>query len=160
MVFREEAVVEHVHSTSLKAYLRKKSTIGYWKAHVVRLHPERLAKDSHTPQVMKLQMALAMLWVLAIAGGLVALVTGRDVHVQLATLPALGISLLFLVTTLPFARKVWPKDRQVALLSPLLLFGRALALNAGYIMGLLKPANLGERSRPGMTGNDGTNFSR
>jgi lipopolysaccharide/colanic/teichoic acid biosynthesis glycosyltransferase len=49
------------------------------------------------------------------------------------------LGLLFLATTIPFARKAWSKDRGVALLSPALLFGRALALRAGYTKGLISP---------------------
>jgi hypothetical protein len=40
---------------------------------------------------------------------------------------------------MPFVRKAWAKDRTVALASPFLLFGRALALSAGYGWGLLQP---------------------
>ena len=41
MVFRETAVVDHRHSATWRAYLRKKAIIGYWKAQVVRRHPDR-----------------------------------------------------------------------------------------------------------------------
>ncbi|HEY1408737.1 MAG TPA: glycosyltransferase [Promineifilum sp.] len=162
MVFCDKAIVEHLHSATLGTYLKKKSTIGYWKSQVVRLHPERLVKDSHTPQIMKLQIALALLGVLAIAAVLVALPGAGllGVPARFWALAAFGVGLLFLLTTVPFVRKAWPKDRSVAFWSPVLLFGRALALGAGTIQGLLKPVNLWEASTQSGVGNDGTNYSR
>ncbi len=141
MVFQESAVVAHRHSATPAAYLRKKGIIGYWKAQVVRRFPGRAARDSHTPQVMKVQMALAMLFLLSVAAGIVGAMwpAARGERGWLALLPALLVALLFLATTLPFARKAWGKDRQVAPASPLLLFGRAVALGAGYAWGVINP---------------------
>jgi hypothetical protein len=42
------------------------------------------------------------------------------------------------LTTLPFIRKAWRKDRTVALLAPLLLFVRAWALGVGFMLGNLR----------------------
>ena len=36
----------------------RKFGIGYWKALLLRWHPERVVRDSHTPQVLKLQIGL------------------------------------------------------------------------------------------------------
>ncbi len=130
MVFQPTAVVQHRHSHTVWRYLRKKVMIGYWKAQIIRRFPERAIKDSHTPQVLKLQMGL--------------------VGLMLATLfisplfpPALLFTtillLLFLVSTLPFLFKAWHKDRAVCFASPLLLFGRALALGVGYAWGIAQP---------------------
>jgi hypothetical protein len=51
--------------------------------------------------------------------------------------------LLFLLTTVPFVRKAWRKDRPVSLISPALLLVRALALGTGFAVGLV--ANLRPR---------------
>ena len=67
MVFQPTAVVRHLHSHTLAGYLRKKFTIGYWKAQVVRRFPKQGVKDSHTPQVMKIQMGLMALLYLSLA---------------------------------------------------------------------------------------------
>lgn len=136
MLFREAAVVEHRHSATLRAYLRKKGIIGYWKAQVVRLYPNRAVRDSHTPQVMKAQMGLAALIVAALAAGVAGLALGWD---WAALVPLAALLLLFAATTVPFVRKAWRKDRSVALAAPGLLFGRALALGAGYGWGVLRP---------------------
>lgn len=143
MVFQEAAVVDHLHSATPAAYLRKKATIGYWKAQVVRRFPGKVVGDSHTPQVMKVQMLLVMaIAITLIAGPLLVAALGakRWAHnVELVGTSILFLSLIFLLTTVPFVRKAWNKDRAVAAVSPLLLFGRATALSAGYLIGTLRP---------------------
>lgn len=130
MVFQETAVVYHQHSNSLRRYVRKKVMIGYWKAQIMRRYPERVIKDSHTPQVLKLQMGLV-----ALSLGTLATSTIFPVAF-VATLLLLG---LFLLTTFPFLHKAWHKDQAVCLVSPWLLFCRALALGIGYTWGLARP---------------------
>jgi hypothetical protein len=108
----------------------------------VRKNPNKTFKDSHTPQLMKLQLLFAPALLLAIV---------RD----LVVLPKVPISLLvcaaFLVSTLPFALRAIPKDPVVGLLSPLLLAARAcaqlLGVTAGLIYVLRKDAEAGTESR-------------
>jgi len=60
MVFEPEAVVNHSgHAKTVVSYFRKKYKIGYWKVWVHRLHPEKIINDTHTPQVIKIQIMLA-----------------------------------------------------------------------------------------------------
>ena len=148
MVFREAAVVEHRHSATLRDYLRKKATIGFWKALVVRRFPGQAVRDSHTPQVMKLQMALAGLGLLALAAGVMGLIIGWTAGGAWALAGAAALALLFLITTLPCVRKAWGKDRAVALAAPGLLFGRAVALAVGYLRGALAGNTLPAQSPP------------
>ena len=61
---------------------------------------------------------------------------------------AAALALLFLITTLPFVRKAWGKDRAVALAAPGLLFGRAVALAVGYLRGALAGNTLPAQSPP------------
>ncbi|WP_420644286.1 glycosyltransferase [Candidatus Leptofilum sp.] len=130
MVFQETAVVWHQHSNSLSRYFRKKVMIGYWKAQIMRRYPKRVIKDSHTPQVLKLQM------------GLVALILAMlaiSVLFPFAILAAILLLGVFKLSTLPFLQKAWRKDWAVCLASPWLLFCRALALGLGYAWGLVRP---------------------
>lgn len=140
MRFQPDAVVYHQHAATLSDYFRKKFIIGYWKAQVVRRFPERGVKDSHTPQVMKIQMGLVALMLLALAAALIW---------SWSWPLAATLSLLFLATTIPFSLKAWKKDRAVGLASPILLFVRALALGFGYAWGVVRP-------RPGITGAQST----
>jgi lipopolysaccharide/colanic/teichoic acid biosynthesis glycosyltransferase/glycosyltransferase involved in cell wall biosynthesis len=130
MVFQPTAKVYHTHSDSLAKYFRKKLMIGFWKAQIIRRFPERAIKDSHTPQVLKLQMLLVAAILASAALTLVAS--------WIAPLFIILLS-LFLLTTVPFVHKAWPKDWPVALLAPFLLAVRALALGLGYSMGTVKP---------------------
>jgi lipopolysaccharide/colanic/teichoic acid biosynthesis glycosyltransferase/glycosyltransferase involved in cell wall biosynthesis len=130
MRFQPAAVVEHLHSPTLRRYFSKKFNIGYWKAQIVRRYPERGFRDSHTPQILKIQMALIALLLTALAVTLVA---------TWSIVVAAGLLFVFLATTLPFAKKAWPKDRAVALSAPALLAVRATALGLGYGWGTLRP---------------------
>src|SRR5450759_242656 len=58
LIFVPQAIVAHQHVASLIKYARRKFHIGYWKAYVLRLHPDKMISDSHTPQSVKIQMGL------------------------------------------------------------------------------------------------------
>lgn len=129
MVFVPEAHVYHRgHARNLRTYWQRKFKIGFWKVLVARRYPNKILHDSHTPQVLKLQVLLTGLAGLCLLGGLL----WRPVTWGLGI-----VTLLFLLTTLPFAFKVWRKDSVVAVLSPGLLLVRALALGMGFAVGLV-----------------------
>ena len=129
MLFEPRAKVYHLkHPRDLGEYWRKKFNIGYWKVVVHRRHPNKLFRDSHTPQVLKLQILLIGITGLLLLAGFfwppmwwLAGITG----------------LAFLLSTMPFVLKAWSKDRSAAVLSPALLFVRALALGMGFASGLI-----------------------
>ena len=87
----------------------------------------KAVRDSHTPQLMKLQLLFAPVLLLAFA-------------CDLALRPAWPASLLvlaaFLVSTLPFTLRAFRKDAIVGLLSPALLAARAWAQLLGVAAGL------------------------
>lgn len=129
MVFQPSGAVYHLHSSTMWAYLRKKFMIGYWKAQILRRFPGRAIQDSHTPQVLKVQMLILVLILFSAAGML--LTSWSSI--------ALAASILaFLLTTIPFLAKAWPKDRIVTLAAPFLLGVRAAGLGFGYAWGLIK----------------------
>lgn len=129
LVFVPDAIVYHRHADSLRAYVLKKFRIGFWKARIVRTHPNKLARDTHTPLSQRIQLALFYLTILLclpVAAG--ALSPGW---------PA-GAALALTATTLPFAWRAARKDWAVALVSPLLLWARATALGMGFAFGLAR----------------------
>ncbi|MFQ6000710.1 MAG: glycosyltransferase [Anaerolineae bacterium] len=128
MVFVPQAIVYHRHVDSLWDYLKRKFYVGYWRVLMYRKHPGKIWKDSHTPQLLKVQVGLALL--------LFALCPLVLLRREFLLAPAIT-TLLFLATALPFTVKGWPKDRAVSLLSPALLFLRACALGFGFLAGLL-----------------------
>lgn len=129
MVFNPEARVYHTHSEGLWDYMKKKFRIGFWKALVLKKHPQKILRDSHTPQSLKLQMVFAMLFLLALP---FMPFTGGGGSFLLFALTG------FLATISPFVVKLLRKDLPVALLSPFLLFARALSLSFGLILGAFK----------------------
>jgi len=146
-----EAQVDHRHNPTVRAYVRRKFLIGYWKALLARWHPGRMIKDSHTPQTLKLQMGLAA----ALLGGLLV---GASVSLLMGHLWSLGFAvvaisaLAFLASTGPFLVKVWARDRRVLAPALGLLWVRALALGCGFALGLVRfRGQVGER-RPALSG--------
>jgi cellulose synthase/poly-beta-1,6-N-acetylglucosamine synthase-like glycosyltransferase len=137
MIFVPEARVYHWgHPHNLGAYWRKKFRIGYWKVLVHRRHPDKLLRDSHTPQSLKVQILLVGLGSLCLLGSMFW--------------PPLGwgfglLGLMFLLTTLPFVVKAWRKEPGIAVVSPGLLLVRALALGAGFAAGLVAHFGFGGR---------------
>jgi lipopolysaccharide/colanic/teichoic acid biosynthesis glycosyltransferase len=129
LVFVPEAVVYHVHNVTALEYFWRKLTIGVWKALLLRWHPERAVRDSHTPQVLKLQLGLAGLLCLA-------LLASSFWAPALWIAPAAG--LLFFGSALPFLVEILRKDPPVGLVAPLLLPLRALALGSGLMAGFVR----------------------
>ena len=131
LVFAPNARVDHIHDRTLGEYARRKFWIGHWKALVTRRHPSKLVRDSHTPQTLKVQMGLA-------GASCALLALGVFLRRARLTLWGLNCWAAFGLTTLPFVRKAWPKDQNVALLAPFLLFVRAWALGVGFGLGNLR----------------------
>jgi cellulose synthase/poly-beta-1,6-N-acetylglucosamine synthase-like glycosyltransferase len=134
LVYVPGAIVYHQHDRTLTEYLRRKYWIGYWKALVMRRYPAKLARDSHTPQVLKAQMGLAAL------GGLLLLlgVKLQPFHRPLF-LGAGGLAWgLLLLSGGPFYLKILRRDALIFSVAPGLLFARAWALGSGFLVGNLR----------------------
>jgi glycosyltransferase involved in cell wall biosynthesis len=137
MKFAPAAVVYHTHPDTLSRYLKKKYKFAFWRVLAVRKNPGKAVKDSHTPQLMKLQLLFLPAMLSAAA-------------VDLAMRPTVPISAIvfgaFLISTLPFALRAIGKDPLVGLLSPVLLMARAcaqfLGVMAGFIYTRRKPAQV------------------
>jgi cellulose synthase/poly-beta-1,6-N-acetylglucosamine synthase-like glycosyltransferase len=128
MKFVPAAIVYHTHPDTLSRYLKKKYKFAYWRMLAVRKNPGKGVKDSHTPQIMKLQLLFAPVLVLAVIFDLAA----RPM------VPVSGLVLAgFLLTTLPFTLRAIRKDPMVGILSPILLAARACAQVLGVAAGLM-----------------------
>src|SRR5882757_2724057 len=67
MKFVPAAIVYHTHPDTLLRYLKKKYKFAYWRMLAVRKNPRKGVKDSHTPQIMKVQLLFAPALLLAMA---------------------------------------------------------------------------------------------
>jgi lipopolysaccharide/colanic/teichoic acid biosynthesis glycosyltransferase/GT2 family glycosyltransferase len=128
LVFVPDAVVYHRHDESVEEYWSRKRNIGYWKALLLRQHSDRWVRDSHTPQVLKAQIALftvaalcsvaAVLWPAAVWGAAVCL----------------GF---FYVSAIPFVARMASRDVPAAAAGVGLVLVRAIALSMGLAAGLV-----------------------
>ncbi|MEA3339293.1 MAG: glycosyltransferase [Chloroflexota bacterium] len=124
-----QAVVYHRHDVTIGEYWRRKFGIGYWKALLLRWHPERAVRDSHTPQTLKAQVGLI--------GLLVALLFLAPFWSPIRW-GALVLAALLWLTMMPFLLRLVGRDRAVAAAAPFLLTLRALALGAGLLAGFIR----------------------
>ena len=131
MVFRPRAIVNHIHPNRVTTYARKKFKFAFWRLLAVKRNPEKLVSDSHTPQLMKAQAVAAPAAVLLGIGSIV---------LPALRWPALGLTIAFGASTIPFTRKALRKDAPVAIASPLLLVVRGLAQGAGLAAGIVSLA--------------------
>jgi glycosyltransferase involved in cell wall biosynthesis len=131
LVYVPGAIVYHRHDRSLAEYATRKYWIGYWKALVTRRYPAKLARDSHTPQSLKLQLGLAMGGGLLLFGGAVS---GNK------RLKAGGWLMwgTLLMSAVNLYQQIWRRDAPVLTIAPLLVFLRALALGCGFLLGNLR----------------------
>lgn len=124
MKFVPEAVVYHTHPATLGAYLKKKYKFAFWRVLAVRKNPGKAVKDSHTPQLMKVQLLLvpALLSSLAV-----------DLTIRPTLSPSAIVLGAFLISTWPFTTRALGKDLVIGLLSPAILAARACAQFAGLL---------------------------
>jgi glycosyltransferase involved in cell wall biosynthesis len=134
MKFAPKAVVCHIHPNSLANYLKKKYKFAYWRVFAVRKNPEKAIADSHTPQLMKLQL-------LFFPALLFAVVLDRAVRPYVPFM--LLVLIAFLISTVPFSLRAMGKDFAVGVLSPVFLALRSgaqfLGTCAGVCAALRKP---------------------
>ena len=128
MKFVPAAIVYHTHPDTFTKYLKKKYKFAFWRVLAVRKNPSKGMKDSHTPQVMKLQLLLLPAFVVAVV-------------FDLAAHPKVWLSALvvgaFVLSTQPFALRAARKDALVGILSPIILAARACAQFLGVAGGLI-----------------------
>lgn len=141
MLFVPSAIVYHTHPDTLGAYLKKKYKFAFWRMLAVRKNPSKTMKDSHTPQLMKLQLLFSPAMLLAVA---------HDMLLH-SGLPWSALVLGgFLVSTLPFAWRAFRKDPLIGGGSPLLLAARScaqlLGVTGGVIYAFCKPVKIPAKS--------------
>jgi hypothetical protein len=128
MKFVPDAIVYHTHPDTFSKYLKKKYKFAFWRVLAVRKNPRKGVKDSHTPQVMKLQLLFAPALLFAAA---------FDLAMRPGLLLSSVVLAIFFLTTLPFTLRAFRKDPVVGLLSPAILAARACVQIVGVAAGLV-----------------------
>jgi glycosyltransferase involved in cell wall biosynthesis len=129
LVFLPEAIVYHQHLTSVSRYFHRKYNIGHWKIYLLRRYPSKAVRDSHTPQLIKVQIALLAA---ALAGTL------EMFRPSIGSLIAIGLWIAFGLSMLPLLIKIARRDPPVLLIAPIMIFIRTLALGLGLFSGALR----------------------
>jgi glycosyltransferase involved in cell wall biosynthesis len=144
MKFITGALVYHTHPDRLSSYIKKKYKFAFWRMLAVRKNPRKGIKDSHTPQIMKLQL----LFLPAFAGAAIVDLFSRRGGVTTALVVA-----TFLLSTLPFTIRAFRKDPVIGVIAPILLALRACAQFLGAFGGVIHaigeaaPENVDSRKR-------------
>jgi len=129
MVFNPKAIVYHAHPRSFSDYFKKKYKFAYWRMLAVKKNPDKILKDSHTPQVMKLQVLFLPLLASSL---LLTMFWSNGIYF------AIAIAMAFFVSTIPFAVKATKKDITISLLSPVILTLRSTAQFFGVLNGTIR----------------------
>jgi hypothetical protein len=132
MVFVPAAKVYHSHARSIREYWGRKLAIGLWKAMLLRRHPERTLTDSHTPQWLRAQIGLLLLFPPGVVAGLVW---------PPAWWAVLAIAVAFVASTFPLLLRLARTDPPVLLVAPGLIVVRDLALVIGLVGGMAARAD-------------------
>jgi glycosyltransferase involved in cell wall biosynthesis len=128
MKFAPAAIVYHAHPATLVGYLKKKYKFAYWRVLAVRKNPSKGVRDSHTPQMMKLQLLFGPALLIAL---LLDLATKEEFRFSIFVLAGFALS------TVPFALRALRKDPLIAILSPVLLAARSCAQVLGVSAGII-----------------------
>ena len=128
MRFHPGAVVYHSHPNTLPCYLQKKYKFAFWRVLAVHNNPGKIVKDSHTPQIMKLQLLFLPMLLLSAA---------YDLASRRALLAPVAVMVAFVLSTLPFVIRTLRKDLLIAVVSPVLLAARASAQVIGVASGMM-----------------------
>jgi cellulose synthase/poly-beta-1,6-N-acetylglucosamine synthase-like glycosyltransferase len=129
LVYVPQAIVYHCHDETVGQYWRRKYGIGYWKALLLRAHPQRAVRDSHTPQALKAQIGL-----LGAACACVLLAP----WLAWARWGALVVLALALSAASPLLVRAARRDLALLPVACLLVLVRALALGTGLVAGAVR----------------------
>lgn len=128
MKFVPGAIVYHQHPDSFWRYLKKKYKFAFWRVLAVKKNPDKAVKDSHTPQLMKLQLLFAP----ALVTGL-----GADLFVRPPVSISAIVAAVFLLSTISFSVRAALKDPIIGLLAPGILAARSCAQLLGIVSGVV-----------------------
>src|SRR3989304_8288811 len=131
MVFNPEAIVYHLnHPDSIKRYARLKFWRGYWRIVVYKRFPDKMLKDTYTPQTLKLQ-TLALF-------GIIGSLPAAALSPAWGGYFSISAALFFLILSMPFMLLAFKKEPVIALFSPAFLLLRAASIGSGALWGALK----------------------
>lgn len=133
MVFHPHAIVYHLsHPDSIKKYVIQKFGRGYWRMIVYKRFPDKMFKDSYTPQSLKIQILFLYLSIS------ILLLMGISGEYLPYLLPVLYASIIgFGIFAIPLTILALRLDPPIGMLCPFYILIRAASLGGGAILGSL-----------------------
>lgn len=129
LVFCPDAIVYHQHPSSLGRYLRVKFYRGFWRVRLYSLHPEKMLRDSYTPQHLKIQV---------LTSALIPLLAFFSLINSIWLWCWVAWFLAYIYWSLPFFFRFRRNSFPGAYKIPFVLALRAIALGSGLMFGYLK----------------------
>ncbi|MBI2470712.1 MAG: glycosyltransferase [Planctomycetes bacterium] len=130
MVFNPDAIVYHLnHPSTIRRYARLKFWRGYWRVVVYKRFPDKMLKDTYTPQTLKLQILSLLLLIAAIPFAAISL---KGAYLLIA----MGLS--FCILSLPFIILAMRKDPFMGVFAHFFLLIRAASLGFGTLWGIIR----------------------
>lgn len=129
MIFANNAIVYHQHPSTWRKYFSVKFTRAFWRILVYKKFPEKIVKDTYTPQSLKVQIAAS--WLLLFS------------PIAFLLNPPWGLTIiglcfaLFLSSCLPFIYRTFSHDQYLALAAPIFLFPKGIIFGFGVFLGLI-----------------------
>ena len=127
IVFAPKGLVYHRHPATWGDYISKKIGRGYWRTLVFKRYPEKLVRDSYTPQTLKFQILLSalapLLSVLALSG------------VAWLGIAAVAAWLALFASTIPFVLRM-NGSLSLKLLAPFFMIVQAMSIGWGAFQGM------------------------
>ncbi|HDS09526.1 MAG TPA: glycosyltransferase [Firmicutes bacterium] len=128
MVFTTKAVVYHIHPDTVKKYLSRKFKTAFWRILLYRKFPDRILRDTHTPQYLKIQIIFMLLFIIC---GVISLI-----NPTFCLLPVV-FALLYMLSVLPFTSFCTRKRSLYLISAPVFVFLRTIAFILGLIFGYI-----------------------
>jgi glycosyltransferase involved in cell wall biosynthesis len=128
IVFNPEAIVYHMHPKKFSEYFIKKFFRAFYRVILYKKFPKKAVKDSYTPQIMKIRIALI---------GMLALTLIAGTQFNLFNFLSFLLIMLIIISTIPFSVKAFEKDKEIGLMSPVILITRDAVFLIGLIFGII-----------------------
>lgn len=128
LVLAENAFCYHRHPETLMKYLRTKFIRGYWRTLLYKNNKDKILNDTYTSSIMKLQYIVVVFSLFSL---LISLINTKYLIVSL------GVLGIFWILCIPFVLFASSKNLTVALISPFVLFLRAIFFIAGMSLGII-----------------------
>jgi len=135
MIFQPKAFVYHPHPENIWKYLKQKYQRAIWRNFMYwEKHREKILSDSYTHRFLLPQIIISTLLILIF---LAMFLLGYKI---LFLIPSILISvfIIALFFNLDIIIFIWKKDRNLALLSPIIYFLRNIFVILGIIVGMIK----------------------